>query len=149
MCRRGTQEAYREKRSKKFVGQRLRLTPKSWLTPKGWLLIWNLVVFCTFFYMSNECEWCKCSLKNYKNPNERPAFGCQPAFGSHSQSLTNKLFSSIFFMRLTWASHANDEKVTFYHFWMFFIFFNHANACASMPLLVEIHNIIASKIHSY
>ena len=29
---------------------------------------------------------------------------CQPAFGSHSQSLTNELFSSFFLMRLTWAS---------------------------------------------
>ena len=42
--------------------------------------------------------------KWYKIPNEQPAFGCQPAFGSHSQSLTNKLFSSFFFVRLTWAS---------------------------------------------
>ena len=42
--------------------------------------------------------------KWYKIPNEQPAFGCQPAFGSHSQSLTNELFSSFFLMRLTWAS---------------------------------------------
>ena len=38
---RGTQEAYKEKQRKKFVGQRLRVTPNSWLTPKRWLLIWN------------------------------------------------------------------------------------------------------------
>ena len=29
-------EAHEEKRRKKFVGQWLRVTPKSWLTPKGW-----------------------------------------------------------------------------------------------------------------
>ena len=38
---RGTREAYKEKQRKKFVGQGLGVTPKSWLTPKGWLLIWN------------------------------------------------------------------------------------------------------------
>ena len=35
-----------------------------------------------------------------KKANVQPAFRCQPAFGSHSQSLTNKLFSLFFFMRL-------------------------------------------------
>ena len=32
--------------------------------------------------------------KNNKIPNEQPAFRCLPAFGIHSQSLTNKLFLS-------------------------------------------------------
>ena len=31
------------KTKKKFVGQRLGVTPESWLTPKRWLLIWNFV----------------------------------------------------------------------------------------------------------
>ena len=48
-------------------------------------------------------------LMKLKIPNEQPAIGCQPAFGSHSQSLKNKLFSSFFFMRLTWASRAHDH----------------------------------------
>ena len=79
--------------------------------------------------------------KNDKNPNEQPDFGCQPAFGSHSQSLTNKLFSLFFFMRLTWASHMHDGKGTFFHhFPMFSVDINHANACTSMRSLVEIHN---------
>ena len=30
-------------RRKKFVGQRLGVTPNRWLTPKRWLLIWNFV----------------------------------------------------------------------------------------------------------
>ena len=51
--------------------------------------------------------------KMKKIPNEQPAFGCQPAFGSHSQLLTNKLFSSFFFTSLTWASHTYDEKGAF------------------------------------
>ena len=38
-----TREAHEEKRRKKFVGQRLGVTPKSWSTPKRWLLIWNFV----------------------------------------------------------------------------------------------------------
>ena len=41
--------------------------------------------------------------KNFKIPNEQPAFRCQPDFGSHSQSLTNKLFSSFFFASLSCA----------------------------------------------
>ena len=32
------------------------------------------------------------------------------------------------------------KKVLFVDFGMFFIVFNHVNACASMYLLVEIHN---------
>ena len=44
---------------KKFVGQWLGVTPKSWLTPKRWLLIWNFVVFCSFFYMGVPCAWRK------------------------------------------------------------------------------------------
>ena len=65
--------------------------------------------------------------KSWKIPNEEPAFRCQPAFGSHSQSLTNKLFFSIFFIGLSWAFCAHDEKGTFKNdFWMFFI--AHASA---------------------
>ena len=41
---RGTQEAFEEKRRKKFVGQRLGVTPKSWLTP-------NLVAHLEFCYI--------------------------------------------------------------------------------------------------
>ena len=31
-----------------------------------------------------------------------------------------------------------------YHFWMFFVIFDHANACASIRSLVKIHNICMS-----
>ena len=44
MRKRGSRKAREEKRKKKFVGQRLGVTPKSWLTPKRWLLIWNFFV---------------------------------------------------------------------------------------------------------
>ena len=57
MRTRGLREAYEQKRRKKFVGQRLGVTPKSWLTPKRWLLIWNFVVFCSFSYMRFSCAW--------------------------------------------------------------------------------------------
>ena len=71
--------------------------------------------------------------KNNKIPNEQPAFRCQPAFGSHSQSLTNKLFSLFFFMRPTWASRAHDEKGTFFIIFRCFLSFStirmHAQAC--------------------
>ena len=44
----------------------------------------------------------------------------------------------------SWISHEPlvrmMEKVLFHHFPMFFIIFDHANSCASMHLLVEIHN---------
>ena len=65
---------------------------------------------------------CRKTIKNNKNPNKQPTFRCQPAFrcqpdfGSHSQLLTNKLFSSFFFMRLTWASVRMMEKVLFSSF---------------------------------
>ena len=75
--------------------------------------------------------------KNNKIPNEQPAFRCQPAFRSHSQSLTNKLFSSFLFVSL---SYAWWKKYFFTHFTMILIVFDHANACASMRSLVEIHN---------
>ena len=48
MRTRGSCETHEEKRRKKFVGQRLGVTPKSWLTPKRWLLIW---IFVTFFFI--------------------------------------------------------------------------------------------------
>ena len=56
----------------------------------------------------------------------------------------NFFYSSFFFIflrSLLWASRAHDEKkYLFSHFWMFLIIFDHANACASMRSLVEIHN---------
>ena len=46
----------------------------------------------------------------------------------------------------SWALHEPlvrmRKKVLFHDFLMFFIVFNHANACASMHLLVEIHKSI-------
>ena len=43
-------------------------------------------------------------------------------------------------MSLTWASCAQDEKGNFYSVLSFLIVFDHANTCASMRSLVEIHN---------
>ena len=43
MPMRGSCKAHEEKQRKKFVGQQLGVTPRSWLTPKRWLLIWNCV----------------------------------------------------------------------------------------------------------
>ena len=112
---RGSCKTHEEKQRKNFVGQPLGVSPKSWLTPKGWLLIWNYftlddcitsilnfhnIVFQKTFCVMHMRRPCKKRTKNNKIPNEQPAFGCQPAFGSHSQSLTNKLFSSFFFMSL-------------------------------------------------
>ena len=56
MCMRGSCKTHEEKWRKKFVGQRLGVTPKSWL------LIWNFVVFCSFFYMNAHVHDAKCSL---------------------------------------------------------------------------------------
>ena len=50
----------------------------------------------TFSIMSMRDSW-------NKIPNEQPSFGCQTALGSHSQSQTNKLFSSFFFTSLSYA----------------------------------------------
>ena len=49
-------EAYEEKRWKKFVGQRMGVTPKSWSTPNAGVAHLEFCCFCTFFYMSNACE---------------------------------------------------------------------------------------------
>ena len=76
-------------------------------------------------------------LTKKNDPNEQTVFGCQPAFGSHSQSLTNKLFSSFFFVSLSCAWW---KRCFFIHFWMFLTMRVHVQACASMPSLVEIHN---------
>ena len=41
------------------------------------------------------------------------------------------------------TQEAQEEKRTFFtHFWMFLIVLDHVNACASIHLLVEIHNIL-------
>ena len=75
-----------------------------------------------------------------KIPNEQPAFKCQPAFGSHSQLLTNNfffIFPHAFYMSLLCTRW---KRYFFHHFRMFFIVFNHVNACASMYSLVKVHN---------
>ena len=69
---------------------------------------------------------CRKKYKNKKIPNEQPAFSCQPAFVSHSQSLTKKLFSLFFFVSLSCAS----RKRYFFH--LFFIFFCHFRPCKRM-----------------
>ena len=70
----------------------------------------NIVVQKTFWVMHMRRP---CRKKN-KIPNEQPVFGCQPTFGSHSHSRTNKLFSSFFFMSITFASRTHDGKGTFF-----------------------------------
>ena len=90
MRMRGSCKAHEEKGRKKFVGQRLGVTPKSWL------LIWSFVVFWLFFYMTFSSSW---------------------------------------------------TKIPYNHdFWMFSIVFKNVNACASMRLLVKIHNINCQKL---
>ena len=74
--------------------------------------------------------------KNFKIPNEQPAFRCQPDFGSHSQSLTNKLFSSVSSCALHEPLVHMMVKVLFSSF---LNVFDHAYECASMHALVEIH----------
>ena len=86
--------------------------------------------------MNASCTWdthVQKRTKNNKIPNEQPAFGCQPALGSHSQSLTNKLFSSFIFVSFMWASHVHDEKGTFLLIFECFLSFStmqtHVQAC--------------------
>ena len=50
----------------------------------------------------------------------------------------NQLLSSFFFVSFSCASRAHDEKDTYSSFSNVF---NHSNACASMHVLVKIHNI--------
>ena len=49
---------------KKFVGQRLGVTPRSWLSPKGWLLSCNVVVFQSFSTRATYAHDAKSSLKS-------------------------------------------------------------------------------------
>ena len=64
--------------------------------------------FCSFlFFFLHEPLMCMTQNVLWIIPNE------QPAFGSHSQSLTNKLYSLFFFMSLTCASRMHDGKGTF------------------------------------
>ena len=55
MRARGTREAYKEKRRKKFVGQRLGVTPKSWLTDTLNLFT-HFQVFLIIFDHANACK---------------------------------------------------------------------------------------------
>ena len=86
----------------------------------------------TFFFMHTRGS-CKA------NEEKRPAFGCQPSFGSHSQSLTSKLFSSFFFMSLLLAWW---KRYFFHDFWMFILFSTmemHAQACVGWSNYTTIH----------
>ena len=88
---------------------------------------WWMFILAVFFQTSKK-------LKFFPDQTyEQPAFGCQPAIESHSQLLTNKLFSSFFFVSLLWASRVHDEKDTFFMivkcFWLFSTMRTHAQAC--------------------
>ena len=56
----------------------------------------------------------------------------------------NRWPTNFFFRFSSWASRvplvSMMKKILFTHFWVFSIVFDHANACASMCLLVKIHN---------
>ena len=56
-----------------------------------------------------------------KTTNEQPAFGCWPAFGSHSQLLTNWLFSLFFYMSLSCAWWKRYFLTIFYCFFIVLI----------------------------
>ena len=99
----------------------------------------NLVFQRTFCIMHMSAHVEKRTKKN-KIPNEQPAFGCQLAFGSHSQLLTTKIFlhfSLFFCMSLTWAFRTHDGKGTFFIifqcFWSFLTMQMH---------VLKIHNTI-------
>ena len=77
-------ERLTKKNEEKFVGQRLRVALKSWLTPKGWLHIWNFVVFVLFSTWATHVN--------------------------DVNVLWKKLFSSFFFMSITWASRTHDNN---------------------------------------
>ena len=66
MRTRGSCETHEEKRRKKFVGQPMGVTPKSWWKPKDWLLIWNFVLFLIVFDHANACA-SMCSLVEIHN----------------------------------------------------------------------------------
>ena len=104
----------------------------------------KLVFQRTFYIMHMSCSYRK-KYKNNKIPNKQPASACQPAFENHSQSLTNNVFSSFFFLSLSCAWW---KGYFFHNFQMFFIVLDHANACASMHLLVKIHNIVVTNQNS-
>ena len=57
-----------------------------------------------------------------------------------SKTLENDEKSTFFIMRTRGSYKAQEEKYFFNHFQIFLVIFDHANACASMRLLVEIHN---------
>ena len=65
MHTRGSGKAHEEKRRNKFVGQRLGVTPKSWLTPKRWLLIWSLLFFVGVFDRCACVRWSKYTTTKY------------------------------------------------------------------------------------
>ena len=92
ICTRGSCKTHEEKQRKKFVGQRLGVSPKSWLTPKSWLLIWYffLITFLHATYMSLSCTF-KCFFYNFQpcKPMRKHAFA-----GRNTQhALTLQLFA--------------------------------------------------------
>ena len=52
ICTRGSCKTHEEKQRKKFVGQRLEVSPKSWLTPKAGCSFGILL----FFYHFSSCD---------------------------------------------------------------------------------------------
>ena len=85
---RGSCKAPEEKWRRKFVGQWLRVTPKSWLTPKRWLLIWFFCCFWLYSYMSLSWD-------------------------ASIESCTREKIPSFFFLSLSCVSCARDGKDTF------------------------------------
>ena len=129
----GSCKAHKQKWRKKLVGQGLGVTPKSWWHQKAgcsFIILLFLIIFdCFSTWASHEAN---------QKSKWATSFWVQPAFGSHSQSLTNKLFSSFLFVCLTWASRMHDKKDTLFMIFEWFSLFS----------LVKIHNKwIIHKLH--
>ena len=76
----------------------------------------------------------------------RPASACLHMH-SHGQKQWKMLenYQKVLFSSYAWETHVrlrqeHWKKYFFDNFWAFFIVFDHVNACASMQLLVKIHN---------
>ena len=93
-------------------------------------MLLNLIESCVVYFnqRTHACA-CVCMVENdwkHKKMN-------QPAFGSHSQSLTNKLFFAFCYESLSCASLAHEEKHIFLFIFLCFQSFStmqtHAQAC--------------------
>ena len=75
-----------------------------------------------------------------KNSKWASTFWLSTGFWESLPLADQQTFFFLFYVSLTCASRAHDNKGNFHNFQVFFFIFDHGNTCPSMSSLVKIHN---------